>query len=718
MKIIKTIIKILTIVIIPCTILTLSLNAKDVKKDTLKAKEVVVTGLRYAESLIELPMSVTVLKGEDLLFNRGYGAEEVLNRVPGVLAQTRSGGTDMRLTIRGFGARGAGDRSNSGTSRGIKILLDGLPMTEPDGRTAFDLLDIDNASKIEIIRSNLSSVWGNAAGGVVNISTIPNFAKDYVQLDVQNGSFGYQKYGLSAASNLDFGKAYIQASQTNFDGFRQHSEGSRLLLNAGLVSALSNKTTLDVHLTATQNKFNIPGPLTQDVFDLAYTSANDLYLTRKERRNNTLGRLGMNLMHNFDDNNTLQFSSFAETKFLERSERNTFRNFLRYHVGASVSYKNVTQITDEIKNTALVGFDEAYQDGGIMFFSLDANKNRGTLQTNKREGANTLGAYIQDEIQYGNLSVFLGGRLDAVSYHSANYLDGGVFKNQPTDKKVFDKFIPRFGVNYKIDESNSVFVSYGGGIEVPAGNETDPTPEFGNDTLFIINPLLDPIISTTTEIGWKLFLPQSSWYNNLDFTFAAFNIDVVNDIVPYRGGRYYFTAGKTNRKGVELGLNLQTEMGIKFNSAFTFMSTEYTDYKIDSAFTSPKSPGNFAVYNGNNIAGIPNSNYFVSIGYVAKSLNDLEFAFNVNGISKYFVDDANKIEVPAFTTLGFRLQTGTLINISENMPLSLYVNMNNITDAKYAASAFINPDLVGGKPVYLESGMPRNFIAGMKIRIQ
>jgi len=713
-----TIFKLLSAVLFIGIAGSLSLYAKDVKKDTAKGKEIVVTGLRYAESLIELPMSVTVLKGEDLLFNRGFGAEEVLNKVPGVLAQTRAGGTDMRLTIRGFGARGAGDRSNSGTSRGIKILLDGLPMTEPDGRTSFDLLDIDNASKIEIIRSNLSSVWGNAAGGVINISTIPTNPKDFIQFDLQNGSFGYQKYGLSAAAILDFGKAYLQVSNTDYDGFRANSEGSRFLINAGLVSAISNKTMLDVHLTATQNKFNIPGPLTQAIFDSAYTSANELYLTRKERRNNTLGRLGVNLVHNFNENNTLQFSSFAETKFLERSERNTYRNFLRYHIGASVSYKNEMQITDDIKNTVLIGFDEAYQDGGIMFFSLNAEKERGQLLTNKREGANTLGAYIQDEIQYGELSVFLGGRLDAVSYYSANYLDGGTFKNLPIDKKVFEKFIPRFGVNYRLDDNNSVFVSFGGGIEVPAANETDPTPEFGNDTIFIINPLLDPIISTTTEIGWKLFLPKSNWYNNFDLTFAAFNIDVVNDIVPYRGGRYYFTAGKTNRKGVELGLNIQTEMGIKFNSAFTFMSTEYTDYKIDSAFTSPKTPGKFAVYNGNKIAGIPSNNFFISLGYVAKALNDLEVSLNVNSISNYFVDDANKVEVPSFTTLGFRLQTGTLLNISENMPLSLYANVSNITDAKYAASAFVNPDLLNGEPIYLEPGMPRNFMIGLKIRVQ
>lgn len=714
----KTIFKVLSVVLLLSTADTLSLYAKDVTKDTTKANEVIVNGLRYPEKLIELPMSVSILKAEDLLFSRGYGADEILNKVPGVLAQSRAGATDIRLTIRGFGARGAGDRSNSGTSRGIKILLDGIPLTEPDGRTSFDLVDMDNASSVEVVRSNLSSLWGNAAGGIVSISTIPQNAKDFLQFDMQNGSYGYQKYGISGASNFDFGKAYLQVSNTKIDGFREHSQGERLLANAGFSSALSMKTFLDIHLTATQNKFNIPGPLSDSAFAEDYTIANNTYLERKERRNNTLGRLGMTLTHNFNDDNSLVFSSFAETKFLERSERGTYRNFLRYHVGASANYKNVTKINDEVKNILLLGLDEAYQDGGIMFFTLNADKNRGQLTANKREGANSFGTYIQDEIQYGNLSAFIGGRLDAVSYYSVAYLDGGSFLNQRLDEKVFSKFIPRFGLNYKFSESHSVFASYGGGIEVPAGNETDPTPNLGQDTIFVINPLLEPIISTTTELGWKMFLNEGNWYRSLDLSLALFNIDVTNDIVPYRGGRYYFSAGKTNRKGIELGLNLLTNCGLKFNAAFTYMATEYKEYKVDSSYYDPAKVGKFGNFAGNKIAGIPAYNYNVSIGYAFSALNNLELTATLNGIAEYFVDDANNISVPSFNIIGLKLNTGTLLNISENMPLSLYANLNNIADAKYAASAFVNPDYVGGKPVYLESGMPRNFVVGLKIRVQ
>ena len=115
---------------------------------------------------------MTVIGKTELENRRGSSLDEVLHAVPGVFAQSRYGTSDVRLVIRGFGARGAGDRSNAGTSRGIRVLLDGIPETEPDGRTSFDLIDLAAARKVEVIRSNASALYGNAAGGVLDITTV------------------------------------------------------------------------------------------------------------------------------------------------------------------------------------------------------------------------------------------------------------------------------------------------------------------------------------------------------------------------------------------------------------------------------------------------------------------------------------------------------------------------------------------------------------------
>ena len=106
---------------------------------------VTVAATRSPASILTTPLAVTRLSAPELRSLGGFGLDEALSRVPGVIAQSRYGTSDIRLMIRGFGARGAGDRSNSGTSRGVRVLLDGFPETEPDGRTALDQLDLATA---------------------------------------------------------------------------------------------------------------------------------------------------------------------------------------------------------------------------------------------------------------------------------------------------------------------------------------------------------------------------------------------------------------------------------------------------------------------------------------------------------------------------------------------------------------------------------------------
>ena len=139
-----------------------------VKDTSANLPAVTVTASRYARSLFDTPLSVSRVIADQWRGGSGLGLDQALALVPGVLAQSRSGSSDIRLVIRGFGARGAGDRSNAGTARGIRVLLDGIPETEPDGRTSFDGIDLAATTSIDVIRSNASAVYGNAAGGVVS----------------------------------------------------------------------------------------------------------------------------------------------------------------------------------------------------------------------------------------------------------------------------------------------------------------------------------------------------------------------------------------------------------------------------------------------------------------------------------------------------------------------------------------------------------------------
>src|SRR5262245_52904934 len=129
---------------------------------------VLVTGTRTSETVLQAPAAITVVDRRSFQDTRGISLLDALHGVPGAFVQSRGGAQDVRITIRGFGARGNGERSNTGNIRGIRVLLDGLPLTEPDGRTSLDFVDLGNAKSVEVARSNASALYGNASGGVVN----------------------------------------------------------------------------------------------------------------------------------------------------------------------------------------------------------------------------------------------------------------------------------------------------------------------------------------------------------------------------------------------------------------------------------------------------------------------------------------------------------------------------------------------------------------------
>ncbi len=688
-------------------------DAQD-ERDTIvyNMDPVVSIGTRMPESWIQVPLALSYIEMKDIPSGKGYGLDEILMGIPGVLAQSRYGNQDIRLTIRGYGARGAGERSNAGTSRGIRILTNGFPETEPDGRTAFDLVDISGAGGVEVMRSNASSVYGNASGGVMNIMSNTDFDSPFAAFTEELGSFGFRKEILRAGAMVGSGRMYLSLSNTNSGGWRQQSRSTQTLVTTGLTAPLGKRTNMGVHVAATSNLFDIPGPLNQAQYDSAAEQADSLYIRRDERRFNRLGRIGVTADHGLDDNNTISASMFVQPKYLQRSERGTYRDFNRYHIGGNAMYSNMSMLSGDTRNTVLVGIDEAYQDGAILFYTLSSTGQRALpLRDNKREGANTFGAFLQDEISFGDQWLaLLGVRYDNITYYSESYIN---LKLQ--DTKSFEHWTPKAGITYRISPSHSIYANLGGGVEVPAGNETDPIGTYGQDTVYSINPLLEPIQSTTVEVGTKQIVSLGDAVPRAYLTYdvALYWLQVTDDIIPYRNGRFYFTAGKTERMGVEIGGNIQFTNGFSVNAAFTFSNNEYKEYTVDSIHYG--NPGKVADYSGNEMVGVPNLFYNIGVKYASTALMGAYISANLQHVGDYFADDANKINVPAYAILGARVGIDHLSIGSSKFYVGGFAGVNNLTDEKYIGSAWLNPDVVSGSARYIEPGLPQNFIGALSL---
>lgn len=693
------------------------------QSDTLQyvLPPVFVTGSRVGETWMRLPFAASTVNTGDYEGSKGAGIDEILNGVPGLLAQTRSGGLDVRLSIRGFGSRGAGERSNAGTSRGVRVLLDGFPVTEPDGRAAFDLIDQSAIGRVEIVRSNSSTSWGNASGGVVNF--ISSSSKDVAGLTAEHtfGSFGYRKDAVSSFSRIGSGGLAVTLTNTNSDGWRVHSGAKRSLVNANLVSLIGRGSMLQVCLTAASNVFRVPGPLTRTQFEAdprqaQADSANyrPTYVQRDERRFNRLGRLGVKLEHDFDANNGLVVTVFASPKYLQRSERNTFRDFTRYHIGGSALYRHASDINRNVTNSVVIGLDGAFQDGAVLFYDLESGQRGNTIKADKREGAANFGAFVEDRIVFKDrYLVNLRLRHDKIAYYYDDYLEPKLGA-----RKSFALVTPGFGITFMVDSSRSVYANFVGGIEAPAGNETDPPSTFGEDTITALNPLLKPIKSTTLEIGTKgmTLMNRDRLISRLSYDLSVYWITSTDDIIPYRGGRFYFTAGKTRRLGVELGATVDLQYGLSASTSAALLHSRYVTYSVDSVHYGV--PGATADYSGFQMAGVPSINYSARCRYSPTFAPSVFLECALQGIGRYFADDANSIVVPSSCI--FDLTAGmTKIRLLRKGPyLQLSMGIRNLLNKRYAASAFINPDRssVTGEAIYLEPGLPRNWVGSVRFK--
>jgi len=467
-----------------------------------------------------------------------------------------------------------------------------------------------------------------------------------------------------------------------------------------------------VHAVAADNALDIPGPLTMADAEANPRGANATYLQRHERRRNRLGRIGVALDQEVGEGRGISGMLFASPKYLQRSERGTFRDFTRYHLGGNVIVREERKLSGRVHSSFSAGLDEAYQDGAILFYSLTPEGARGAeLRDNKREGAGNFGGFVQERLSLGDrIDLTVGARYDAIAYANDSYIDPGL-----DARKSFARVSPKVGVVYRPSGDRSFYANVGGGVEAPAGNETDPASTFGQDTVTGLNPLLEPIRSTTYEVGAKQMraLAGGGLLHGVAYDVAMYWTNVTNEIVPYRGGRFYFTAGRVRRRGVEAGLQLQGAGGLSLSSALTFSDNRYREYMVDSVHYGR--PGRFADYAGNRVVGVPDFFASGTATWAPRFQDALELGLGVKTVQRYFVDDANQVVVPAYTLLDATLATTRALHLSGDVGVRGFVRVENLANRRYIASAYLNPDIVDGVPVAFEPGLPRQMIVSLAV---
>ena len=664
--------------------------------------EVVITGTRVSKRIIDIPYPVVRINNMQFRYDKKIGANDVLASVPGMFIQSRYGNHDVRIAIRGFGSK-----SNSGI-RGVRILLDDIPESEPDGQTRIEAIDFNSIGRIEIVKGNSSSLYTNAPGGVVNFINDIDFQRSFITQFNQFGSFGLRRNGIKVGVRTDHWGMLNTYSYQHYDGFREHNSEHWNILNTVVETKPSANTSLKILFYFVDGMIRLPGSLTKEEFEEDPFQADQRAIDRDQKRLSTKGRLAIKYNARFGKklNNEIEVTSYATLKYFERTSRQ-YRIINRSGMGLTSRYVNYGKI-GRSKNEFSVGGDLLYQPARTEYYdNINGQKGDQILQLTNEKIGNT-GFYLSDnfEILNDKFFVLLTGRYDNVTYR----LSEETLPSR-TDSRSFSAFTPKLAFNYKLSQWVSLYTSFGLSFDSPAKNELESV----NPGL-LYNQELQAQESMNFELGIKgfLFEAERNFFRRILFEATLFNIWIDNEIVPFEvyGDVFFRNAAKTNRRGIELGSSLEIYERFDFTFAYTFSNFVYQTYsaitiELDDEGNLIESEKDFS---GNIVPSVPQNNLYLGLSYAYPFHQKVSgfIKFSYMGVSGLWVDDENTDKTDSYqllnSVLGLDMKFGKL-----NVLLS--GSMNNMLDVVYVG--FTNTNSADRR--FYEAGEPRNYFVSLNI---
>lgn len=674
------------------------------KSDTItyQMEEVVITGTRTFQKIIDIPYSVSFLSNVEYKFDKKTSINDVMKFVPGVFMQSRYGNHDVRISIRGFGSR-----SNSGI-RGVRILLDGIPESEPDGQTRIEAIDFNSVGRIEIIKGNSSSLYTNAPGGVVNFINNVYSPQNYIVQYNELGSFGLRRNGFKM--NL-FSKNYkmiMAYTYHNYEGYREHSNDYWNILNTVFEIIPENNSRFELFGYFVNGMIKLPGSLTLNEFQTdPYQAAQD-EKNYDYRRITKKGRIGLRFNRFFGKNNSneIELISYGTIKYFERADKR-YRIINRYGLGGTAKYVNRKLLFGN-KNEFTFGLDLFYQSGPVEIYQNISGIKSDNMRGLHDETISNSGLFIQDfyTLLPEKLFVLFSGRLDNVVFYSVDRLSES--KNA---KRIFSAFTPKVGLNFKLNPTIAIYGSAGYSFDVPAGNELNNFPTSSDYGAKLLNPDLQPQKSFNLEMGVKGHLKiDSPILDDHNFDLTLFSSIIRDEIVPFEvfGSVYFRNAAKTWRRGIEFGSDSKIFDRFRLKSSYTLSYFRYLEYVALSI--KPDLSQSIEDYAGNFVPSVPRHNLNLAITYekLLKSNLDIFSKISYQYVSGLYIDDKNSEQSNAYNLWNFMLGLDYRLGY---INLMVSGGINNIFNKKYAA--FININSTQGR--FYELGEPRIYFLNLNL---
>ncbi|POF91059.1 TonB-dependent receptor [Pseudomonas putida] len=670
--------------------------AEEPQSMTLLLESTAVSGNHLQYPIFDIPTSIDLVSIHQISYGQlGVNLSEALSRVPGLVVQNRQNyAQDLQISTRGYGARSAFG------IRGIKLISDGIPASTPDGQGQAASLNLDVADRIEVLRGPTSAIYGSNAGGVIQMFSRDGAGPPKVGAETTFGSDGFNKNHVYSEGGSEQAGFLVDASRMDTDGYRDHSAARRDQTFAKLhVKPDEDSRLALIFSTLEQNGTEDPLGQTWDGYQHDPRSVSlraEEYNTRKSIHHQ---QVGMNYERYFDDA-TLQFNLYAGkrsvTQYLSIPKGTAPNNrgggvvdFDREFHGSTMRWiQPISAAPGNLTLTFGADYDRSRDDRrGYQNFSGNTLGVKGDLRRDEKDTATSLDPYLQAHWELGRWTVDAGLRHSSMEMEvDDRFLANG----DASGSKKYQHTTPTLSVMYAFTPNLHGYISAGKALETPTQAEMAYAPGAREG----FNFGLEPATSTQYELGLKMRLGERTRINA-----AVFEIRTKDEIVVAAstdGRNSYRNAGKTLRRGFELGVQHEFNDQWQTNIAYTLLDATY-----DESFTQ----GGNTIDKGNQLPGVPRSSLFGEL--VWKPRDGISIGLEGQYRSQVYVEDTNdQHAAPSYAVFNWRTRFEQHVG-----PWTFHqmVRLDNLLDRQYVGSVIVGD----GNGRYYEAAPGRSWYASV-----
>jgi iron complex outermembrane receptor protein len=685
--------------LLPCS-LAVTLPAIAQTSPPQQLDPVVISAERSRQTTFDAPAAISAVTRETI-DSGGFqvNLSEVLNRVPGITVLNRQNyAQDLQLSIRGFGSR-----STFGI-RGVRLIVDGIPATMPDGQGQASSIALGSAQRIEVLRGPLAQLYGNAAGGVVQVFTQADAQRPTTTLSAATGPYGQVKLGAKFAASGATDAIVLDTSHYRTDGYREHSQARRDQLNGKWEHEASRDTRVSVVVNVLDQPLSLdPLGLTRAQWEADPTQAVALATAQDARKTVAQQQIGGVLEQRLGDATALTARLYFGTRELDNAlsiplaaqqavtSSGGIVSFTRGYWGLGAQLSHEVRL-GEGRALRLVGGIELDRMNEDRLGYINDGGVPGELKRDERNTVENNDLFVQAAFDLSpKVTATAGARSSKVRFRSVDHF---IVPGNPDDSGGVDYNAtnPVLGLTWRASPNLNVYANAGRGFETPTFTELAYRP-VGTG----LNTDLRASRSRHAEVGakWKIAAAH-----RLDA--AVFDIRTNDEIVvdTNAGGRSTFkNAGRTTRRGVELQYLGQLGEAWRTTLSLSVLRARFAD-----DFVSGSGATAVLVPAGNHLPGTPERTAFAELAWSPRAAwGGFNAAVELVHTGRLFVNDANVDAAPASTVVnlraGFAQQLG-------DWRLRQLVRLDNAGDRNYAGSVIVND----ANQRFFEPAQPRNWL--------